>query len=202
MISFGILAGLLMVGVVLRRKVKWIQRLFLPASVVGGLIGLLVWQWLRYSDISVNPTLTAGWSALPGLLINVVFAALFMGERVPKIKTVWKSCSRQLAYGQLVAWGQYAVGCLMVLVLLSPWFGLPDVYAGIMPVGFEGGHGTAGGMAPVFDSLGFPEMKDMALGLGLGIGLGVPFIGAIIYFLRKRRLEKSYNSVREAIVLG
>ena len=115
MISFGILAGLLMVGVMVRRKVKWVQRLFLPASVVGGLIGLLVWQGLRYSDISVHPALTAGWNTLPGLLINVVFAALFMGERLPKLKTVWKSCSRQLAYGQLVAWGQYAVGCLIVL---------------------------------------------------------------------------------------
>ena len=65
MISFGILAGLLMVGVMVRRKVKWVQRLFLPASVVGGLIGLLVWQGLRYSDISVNPALTAGWNTLP-----------------------------------------------------------------------------------------------------------------------------------------
>ena len=193
MISFGILAGLLMVGVVLRRKVKWIQRLFLPASVVGGLIGLLVWQWLRYSDISVNPTLTAGWSALPGLLINVVFAALFMGERVPKIKTVWKSCSRQLAYGQLVAWGQYAVGCLMVLVLLSPWFGLPDVYAGIMPVGFEGGHGTAGGMAPVFDSLGFPEMKDMALAAATFGILGAIIMGmALVNWAIRRGLVASH----------
>lgn len=193
MISFGILAGLLMVGVMVRRKVKWVQRLFLPASVVGGLIGLLVWQGLRYYDISVHPSLTAGWNTLPGLLINVVFAALFMGERLPKLKTVWKSCSRQLAYGQLVAWGQYAVGCLIVLLLLGPWFGLPDVYAGIMPVGFEGGHGTAGGMAPVFDSLGFPEIKELALAAATFGILGAIIMGmALVNWAIRRGLVASH----------
>ncbi|MEN8254731.1 MAG: sodium/glutamate symporter, partial [Verrucomicrobiota bacterium] len=151
MLSFACLCVLLGLGYWVRRKVRLLQRLYLPASVIAGLLGLLLFQALP-----VPAEVTQGWSKLPGLLINIVFACLFLGTALPKVSKVWKSSSRQLAYGQIVAWGQYAVGCIFVLLLLDPIFNLPDIFAGIMPVGFEGGHGTAGGMGPVFDELGFP----------------------------------------------
>ena len=37
----------------------------------------------------------------------------------------------------------------------------PVVFAGINVIGFEGGHGTAAGMADVFKSLGYPELIDL-----------------------------------------
>lgn len=158
MLSFGLLCLLLGVGYAVRRRVVLLQRLYLPASVIAGLIGLAVFQ-----TVPVPDTVLKSWSQLPGLLINVVFACLFLGVEVPRLSRVWRSASRQLAYGQIVAWGQYLVGCALTLLLLKPLFGEPDVFAGILPVGFEGGHGTAGGMGPVFDKMGYPEMKDFAL---------------------------------------
>jgi ESS family glutamate:Na+ symporter len=62
-------------------------------------------------------------------------------------------------------------------LLIKPLFGLPDLFAGIMPVGFEGGHGTAGGMGPVFDQLGYPEMKDFALASATGGIMGAIIVG-------------------------
>jgi len=35
----------------------------------------------------------------------------------------------------------------------------------LIEIGFEGGHGTAAGMIPVFNELGFPEGADLALGI-------------------------------------
>ncbi len=199
MLSFGVLSGLLLAGVLLRRRVRWIQRLFLPASVVGGLLGLGLLQGLESSSFEVSDGWTAGWSALPGLLINVVFAALFLGERLPGVGAVWRSCSRQLAYGQLVAWGQYAVGCLVVLLLLGPWLGLPDLFAGVMPVGFEGGHGTAGGMAPVFESLGFPEIKDFALAAATGGIVGAIVMGmALVNWAVRTGIVKAHGPMELA----
>ena len=40
--SLSIIGGLLLLGTFLRAKVKLFQKLFLPASVIGGFIGLLL----------------------------------------------------------------------------------------------------------------------------------------------------------------
>ncbi len=187
MLSFGCLCVLLGFGYWLRRRLVFLQRLYLPASVIAGLVGLLIFQLVR-----VPSEVSRGWNQLPGLLINVVFACLFLGVTLPTVSKVWKSSGRQLAYGQIVAWGQYAVGCTLVLLLLGPIFGLPDLFAGIMPVGFEGGHGTAGGMGPVFDALGFPEIKDYALASATGgiMGAIIVGMGLVNWAVRKGYVEK------------
>ncbi len=195
MLSFSCLCVLLGLGYWVRRKVVLLQRLYLPASVIAGLLGLLIFQTLDVPEAVSN-----GWNKLPGQLINIVFACLFLGTALPPISKVWKSASRQLAYGQIVAWGQYAVGCIFVLLLLGPIFNLPDIFAGIMPVGFEGGHGTAGGMGPVFDQLGFPEMKDYALASATGgiMGAIIVGMGLVNWAVRKGYVEKRRPAFVEA----
>ena len=168
MLSFVCLAMLLGIGYWLRRKLISLQRLYLPASVIGGLIGLTLLQSFKAAGAPLPAEWTLGWSKLPGDLINVTFACLFLGVEIPGISKVWKSSGRQLAYGQIVAWGQYVVGCGLVMALLGPLFNLHPVFGGILPVGFEGGHGTAGGLGPVFDQLGWSEGKDFALASATG----------------------------------
>ncbi|MEI6891504.1 MAG: sodium/glutamate symporter [Pontiella sp.] len=187
MLSFGCLCLLLGLGYWLRQKTVMLQKLFLPASVIAGLLGLLIFQ-----TVDVPADVSAGWNQLPGQLINIVFACLFLGTALPPLSRVWKSASRQLAYGQIVAWGQYAIGCFVVLLLLQPFYDLPDIFAGIMPVGFEGGHGTAGGMGPVFDKLGYPEMKDYALTAATGGIMGAIIVGMALvnWAVRKGYVEK------------
>lgn len=159
-LSFCGLCMLLAFGKFLRVRIRFLQRLYLPSSVIGGLIGLLVVQacgdW-------IPAAWTAGWHRLPGLLINVVFAALFLGVAIPPFSTVWKKAGPQLAYGQIVAWGQYVVGMGLVLAVLGPLFGVRPLFGVIVPVGFEGGHGTAGGLTPTFDQIGWPEGADYGL---------------------------------------
>ncbi len=192
MLSFGCLCVLLGLGYGLRRKLVFLQRLYLPASVIAGLLGLLLFQGLRGVGVEISPAINAGWSDLPSMLINIVFACLFLGATLPSVSVVWKSAGRQLAYGQIVAWGQYAVGCALVLLLLGPLFNLPDLFAGIMPVGFEGGHGTAGGMKDTFDALGYPEIKDYALASATGgiMGAIIVGMGLVNWAMRKGYVEK------------
>ncbi len=172
MVSFVSLCILLGLGYWLRRKLVFLQRLYLPASVIAGLLGLLL---LNVFPISGN--WTAGWSRLPGMLINIVFACLFLGVEIPGISRVWKSAGRQLAYGQIVAWGQYVVGIGLVLFLLGPLFGLNELFGACLPVGFEGGHGTAGGLGPVFDELGWSAGRDFALASATGGIIGAIVVG-------------------------
>ncbi|MDY6913559.1 MAG: sodium/glutamate symporter [Planctomycetota bacterium] len=162
-VSFVGLCLLLWVGHFLRMRIRLLQRLFLPSSVIGGLIGLVVLQGFHWFGRPLPAGWTTGWSDLPGFLINIVFACLFLGVSLPSLRTLWRHAGPQLAYGQVVAWGQYVVGIGLVLVVLGPLFGVPDMFGGIVPVGFEGGHGTAAGLAQTFKDLDWAAGRDFAL---------------------------------------
>jgi len=162
MLSFIGLCILLGLGHLIRLKSRLLQKLYLPSCVIGGLVGFLIIQACQAQDVRIPVQWIASWGKLPGIPINIVFACLFLGVKIPKMSTLWKRAGLQLCYGQVVAWGQYVVGIGLVIFLLGPLFKLPDIFGGVLPVGFEGGHGTAGGMAPVFDQLGWAAGKDFA----------------------------------------
>ena len=85
MLSFGCLCVLLGLGYWLRRKFLFLQRLYLPASVIAGLLGLLIFQLFARVGHPVPAELSFGWNKLPGLLINIVFACLFLGRALPPV---------------------------------------------------------------------------------------------------------------------
>ena len=72
--TVAILAALLLLGTFLRAKVKLFQTLFLPACVIGGVIGLILGpRVLGLLPISEEIMTTA--SNLPGRLFGVIIAA-------------------------------------------------------------------------------------------------------------------------------
>jgi len=225
--SFIGLCVLLGVGQLLRMRIRLLQKLYLPSCVIAGLLGLLIVQcilaagaalpdgwkvgdpppgawpgggpeggWSAGARFLVN--CTAGWGKLPGFLINVVFACLFLGVKLPRFGQIVKRAGPQLAYGQTVAWGQYVVGVGLVLVLLGPVFGVPAMFGGVIPVGFEGGHGTAAGLADTFAELGWAEGKDFALasataGIVSAIVVGMILINWAVrrgHVVRRRKAEQ------------
>jgi ESS family glutamate:Na+ symporter len=113
---------------------------------------------------TVLTELSGPWKRLPVYLVNIVFACLFLGVKPPKLSSMWPRVWPQVAYGQIVAWGQYVVGLgLWVFVLGWLFSQFPSMFAGILPVGFEGGHGTAAGMGPVFEKHNWPAGSEFAL---------------------------------------
>ena len=158
--SFSFLCLLLVLGKIIRVKVKLFQKLYLPASIIGGILGLII---IQIFGSSIPSDWTAGWIKLPGFLINIVFAALFLGVAIPSLSTIWEKAGPQLAYGQIVAWGQWVIGIGFVLLFLKPMFHIPDLFGGVLPIGFEGGHGTAGGLRDTFTALGWAEGADFSL---------------------------------------
>jgi len=187
-LSFSSLCILLIIGKILRVKIKLLQKLYLPSSVVGGIIGLIFIQIIGVDTIS---NFIHGWVELPGFLINIVFATLFLGVTIPSISVIWKWSGPQLAYGQIVVWGQYLVGMMLVLFLLKGIFGIPDLFGVIVPVGFEGGHGTAAGLRETFEHLSWIEGSDYCLSSAtLGI-ISAIVIGIILinWAARKGYLE-------------
>ncbi len=178
LICFIALSVLLFAGHAVRMKVRLFQRLYVPSCLIGGFIGLAVVQAMIYfGKGNVAEPFLEIFGQMPRFLINIVFACLFLGVRLPKFTEIWRRAGHQLAYGQIVAWGQYAVALLVFLVLIQfIWPGIPSTIAGILPVGFEGGHGTAAAMEQVFADNGFEAGKDLAL---TSATLGI--LGAVVF---------------------
>ncbi len=184
--AFIVLAILLLLSVYIKQKVKWLQKLYLPESIIAGAIALLLGtEVLEKIVFEIHPdsglingifpeTMHQIWLQCPGVFINIVFAALFLGENIPNPQDIWRKASPQVAFGQSLAWGQYVFGILTVTFILIPLFDIDPLAATLIEIGFEGGHGTAAGMAATLDKLGFPEGGNLALGLAtVGIITGI-----------------------------
>ncbi|MCG7333146.1 hypothetical protein [Salinicoccus roseus] len=107
-----ILGIFLLVGKWIRMRVELMQNLFLPASVIGrfvalflgpGVLGRIAGNFVGEDSFWTTGILTEEimevWSSLPGLMINIVFATLFIGTVLPGLKRIWNVGGPQLAFG-------------------------------------------------------------------------------------------------------
>lgn len=230
--SFIMIGVFLIIGKVVRLNAKWLRNLFLPSSIIAGFIALIVGpdvlgrvtsQFLEQGSLFYNGLIPdfilEVWRPLPGMFINIVFAALFLGKKVPGVKKIWRVAGPQIIMGQTVSWGQYVIGLLLTMLVLTPLFGMNPLAGALIEISFVGGHGTAAGLADTFVNLGFPEGADLALGLAtVGILVGVvagiliinigfrkgfaKHVGGKEYFTEeeKERLGESYGFEMESQV--
>ena len=167
-VIFAALSILLISGKILRVQIPLLQRLYLPSSIVGGLLGLLIISCFR-EHIPVN--ITDEMRNMPGFLINIIFATLFLGGGVPKVKNLAASVIPQLTLAQIVVWGQFVVGVGLAGFLLAPMFNVPAAFGNLLEMGFEGGHGTVGGMQEAFKAHNWTD--------GIALGYTVATIGMV-----------------------
>ena len=200
MIHAGWLAVFLLIGKLLRAKLVFMQKLFLPASIIGGFIGLALGPYgLGKAGIEILPQeMLNTWSAFPGILINVVFACLFLGFAIPSLRKIWREGGPQLCYGWTVGMGQYVVGVGLAVLVLGPLFGVPAFFGCLLEIGFSGGHGTAAGMREAFTDLGFEAGADLGLmSATVGVISAVVFGMAMINYAARKGHTKIIKSPKE-----
>ena len=81
----------------------------------------------------------------------------------------------QLCMGQLLAWGQYVIGLGLVGFLLCRLFDVPPAMGNLVEIGFEGGHGTVGGMV---ESFNYYQWED-----GIALGYTMATVGMVLGIL-------------------
>ena len=181
-VSFCCLCLLLVVGKGVRTAVPFLRKLYLPSSIIGGAIGLAL---LSGFGGRIPADWHAGWKAIPGFLINIVFATMFIGQDFPSFRRTGRAVVEQLCFGQIVAWGMYVVGIGVTALVLTPLFGVPAAFGNLIEIGFEGGHGTAGGMVETFNAMGWSAGGDLGyttatIGMIVGIVLGMALVNAAV----------------------
>lgn len=157
--SLSLLGVFLIIGVFLRAKFKIFQKTFIPASVIGGFLLLL----LGPQCANVLPV-PASWfdiySLLPGVLIVPVVAAVPLGLSIGGGKTdgvepdVLKNVFPLIGIGLGAAMFQFAVGYGTQVMFSGQ--DLYDVFGIELSIGFVGGHGTAGTLGNMLSALNLP----------------------------------------------
>ena len=175
---FVSLCLMLVVGKILRVNLPFLQRLYLPSSIIGGLVGLAV---MCAAGDGVPPEFRTAMQKTPGFLINVIFATIFLGAAVPKVKDVVRFALPQLCLGQIIAWGQYVLGLGLAGFVFVHVFDVPAAFGNLLEIGFEGGHGTVAGMAEAFTQFKWKEGAALGftiatVGMILGITLGMVLV--------------------------
>ncbi len=202
--GLAVLGIFLLLGRMWKSRVRVFESFFIPSSILAGILILLLGPQVLGRGLAMvleeGHRLTHGlfpesfatvWRSLPGLLISVVFAALFLGKPIPGIREIWFRAGPQVVFGQSLAWGQYVVGIGLCMAVLTPLFGTNELAGALIEIGFEGGHGTAAGMAETFRQLDFEEGADLALGLAtIGLVSGV-LLGTVMinWAVRRRHIE-------------
>ncbi len=172
----GMILALLLIGKLCRAKLKFIQKMFIPPSLIAGLLALIFGpnglQWLPISN---------NLGTYSAILIAVVFAALPLSSPSFKVKEVAGKVGPMWAYSQFGMLFQWAVVGILGIIILTPIFGVHPAFGIMCPVGFYGGHGTAAAMGATFEGMGWPDalslgMTPATVGVILGVICGVLFI--------------------------
>lgn len=206
------LGTLLMVGVILRAKISLFKKIYMPASLIAGVIGVI----LGGNCLKLLPSeMTSTWGALPTSLIVVVFSTMLMTvdfSGVGGAKQAKNLAIPQLVVGTAGSFLQIGIPCLITALFLGPVFQVHDLFPSTVEVGWAGGHGTAGGMQEVYENLGWTEGTSLAL-TSATVGLLVGIIGGMVminhaarhgYLSKKNHIEtialaetKDFTSVDE-----
>ncbi|MCX5933157.1 MAG: sodium:solute symporter, partial [Cyanobacteria bacterium] len=157
----------------------------IPEALLAGVLGLLV------APAGLVPLLSQPvieiWEQLPMALLTLVFGTLLLAKPLPRLAGLWRPLSAQVLLALTLAFGQYMVGGLVVLLVLQPWLGVHPLMACLIEVAYEGGHGSAAAMGASYASLGFEGGE--ALGLAMAtVGLLVStVVGGLVVLLGRSR---------------
>ena len=176
-----------------------------PEALVAGILGLLV---APSGPLPLLPQhLMELWGELPLVLLTLVFGSLMLGKPLPRLGGLWRPVCGQVSLALVLAFGQYVVGGLAVLLVLQPWLGVSPVMACLIEVAYEGGHGSAAAMGPSYAALGFPGGQDLGLAMATVGLLSSTLVGGVLvvigrqrgWLLAQAREEADSNAVPRAL---
>ncbi len=207
LVDCALVSVLLLIGYALRKHVVIFQKIYIPASLLGGFVGLIIGPQVlgRFSDwfglpqfASFHLPIDKTMAGLPGVLISIVMALTFLGTKSSKNKSSLPSVfSAAITYQMQILVGLIIAFLFMASYNLPMGFGLTGIY------GFFSGHGTAAATGAVFKDLGWDNGPGIAItiattGLLSGIVVGMIYVNIGIRKGWARMVDKPQDMPVEA----
>ncbi len=176
-IHFGAISLSLLIGSILRSKIKVFQQFLIPASIIGGFFLLIYYNYIA-PHFGMNADFLG---EIVYHLLNISFIAMMLR---PNDDIKEKVTARRLGQNVVATVAQYGLqvtfGLLITAVLIATV--LPDLFPAIgliLPLGFELGPGQAYSMTLPWEKMGFEGATSVGLTIA-AIGFLVGSIGGVI----------------------
>ena len=190
--DFAVVSILLAIGYFLRMKVKLFQRLFLPASIIGGLVGLLLGPQLLGLYSPVCLTYTDSIPQWANVLLAITFACSFLGESMEKI-------TKQAIASTLVSGVVHQAQAILGMVVAFFFSAAIPIGFGLIPLyALWGGIGWSVPVATIFETEGYwADAVPVAITIAtIGVVCGIVFgIVLVNIGIRKGLLVHSAASI-------
>ncbi len=154
--AFMIVNVFLLLGFIVREKITIIKKLYIPSSIIGGILLLIAGpQILGLVDVSAD---IKGYS---GFLIIIILTCIVFGARMNR--------ERVHSYGDftVVNMAMYGFelffGVVVGCILSNVWKTLPPNWGVMSVFCFWGGHGTAASTSGQYTAAGFEDYLSLAL---------------------------------------
>nr|WP_305085382.1 sodium:glutamate symporter [Corynebacterium pseudogenitalium] len=197
MTDIGWISILLIIGNVLRNRLKVLQALLLPAPITAGLLGLILGQEvlgvIHWSD-QVGTYTT--------LLIAVVFASMAYSMNLGG--SVASGARNMWGYSTAMFMGQWGIFILLGLYFFAPFFGTEPWFGMMLPVGFVGGFGTAAAVGSALEDIGIAEASSIGF-TSATVGTLVAIVGGVIvanWGIRKGKATELRGTLPEDLRTG
>lgn len=216
--ALSLLSVLLLVGTFLRAKVKLFQSLYLPASVIGGFIGMIISPEIlgRFSNYSISEEWIKTYSLLPGILSVPIFAAIPLGmflNENKNIKSMYPS-KVLICFGlfQCASMTQSAIGYAtnMFFSKINPQLNMYRTFGYELSAGFAGGHGLAAATGKLLEGFGIPQweiaqgvaLTTATIGLIGGIVFGIIFINLAVRKNKTKIIKRINDNADKSMEVG
>lgn len=216
--ALSLLSVLLLAGTFLRAKVKLFQSLYLPASVIGGFIGMIISPEIlgRFSNYSISEEWIKTYSLLPGILSVPIFAAIPLGmflNENKNIKSMYPS-KVLICFGlfQCASMSQSAIGYAtnMFFSKINPQLNMYRTFGYELSAGFAGGHGLAAATGKLLEGFGIPQweiaqgvaLTTATIGLIGGIVFGIIFINLAVRKNKTKIIKRINDNADKSVEVG
>ena len=181
-IAFGWISALMLLGSLLRAKIRFFQKYLVPSSLIGGLIGFVLVSlgWVGIPDME------KGWVSIPpsafGLIAFHLFSFGFIAIGLTSGAASESGQKKEIASGSLwmaLLWS--AVGCFQALIGWAVFSGYNGVAGGDVfpPLGFLVGHGFAQGPGQAL-AIGTVWETKMKISGAISVALSFSAVGFFI----------------------
>ena len=178
LVDFGFMSLLLVIAQFLRSKIKFLQKFYIPASVLAGIMGLI----LGPQVLNIIP-----WSGKIGsyayLLICIVFGGLYIGKKEKlNVRKIFHSVGDTFCVNMATEFICFGTALVIGWAILKFFF--PSVFEQfclLLPSGYCGGHGYASTIGTALNNLlgreDCVQIGQTFATLGLLTGL---FVGIVV----------------------
>jgi ESS family glutamate:Na+ symporter len=184
-LALALLVGLLAVGTALGRSLG-VHQWGIPEALLAGTFGLLIAPGGGLVAL-IPPRVIAIWDQLPLILLTLVFGTLLLGKPLPRLNGLLRPLGAQVLLALTLAFGQYLVASLAVLLVLGPLLHVSPVMACLIEVAYEGGHGSAAAMGPTYERLGVEGGQALGLAMATVGLLASTLVGGLVVVIARAR---------------